>query len=164
MIVAEELSCDWRRVQVVQADLHPKYGDQLTGGSGSVRDSHSNLRKAGAAAREMLLSAAAAQWNVPRSECRAESSFVTHARTRRKLAFEQLFAAASALQPAADPPLRILRTLRSSASPRAAPTHSPKQPAPPSSVWTRAFRECSSRQSNAVPFTGARRAASTPTR
>ena len=47
MIVAEELCCDWRRVQVVQADLDPKYGDQLTGGSLSVRTSYESLRKAG---------------------------------------------------------------------------------------------------------------------
>src|ERR1700675_1590872 len=94
MLVAEELCCDWRRVQVVQADLDPKYGDQLTGGSLSVRTSYENLRKAGAAAREMLLSAAAAQWNVSRSECRAENSFIIHAATQRKLAFEQLLAAA----------------------------------------------------------------------
>src|SRR6202007_3312608 len=40
MIVAEELSCDWRHVQVLQADLDRKYGDQLTGGSGSVRNSY----------------------------------------------------------------------------------------------------------------------------
>jgi isoquinoline 1-oxidoreductase beta subunit len=106
IIVAEELCCNWRRVRVVQADLDPKYGDQLTGGSLSVRTSYDNLRKVGAAAREMLLSAAAAQWNVSRSECRAESSFVTHASTERKLAFEQLLAAASALQPPADPPLK----------------------------------------------------------
>src|SRR6266481_7613974 len=105
-IVAEELCCDWRRVQVVQADLDPKYGDQLTGGSLSVRTSYDNLRKAGASAREMLLSAAAAQWNVSRSECRAESSFVTHASTQRRLAFEKLLGAASALQPPADPPLK----------------------------------------------------------
>jgi isoquinoline 1-oxidoreductase beta subunit len=106
MIVAEELSCDWRRVQVVQADLDPKFGEQLTGGSGSVRDSYANLRRAGAAAREMLLSAAAAQWNVPRSECHAQSGFVIHASTQRKLAFEQLLAGASVLQPLADPPLK----------------------------------------------------------
>src|SRR6266404_5500064 len=68
MLVAEELCCDWRRVQVVQADLDPKYGDQLTGGSLSVRTSYENLRKAGAAAREMLISAAAIEWNVPHSE------------------------------------------------------------------------------------------------
>ena len=106
MIVAEELSCDWQRVQVLQADLDPKYGDQLTGGSLSVRTSYQNLRKAGAAAREGLLSAAVAQWKVPRSECRAESSFVVHGLTGRKLAFEQLLEAASALPLPADPPLK----------------------------------------------------------
>ncbi len=84
MIVAEEFCCDLLRVQVVQADL----------------------RKAGAAAREMLVFAAAAQWNVPRSECRAENSVIIHAPTQRKLAFEQLLAVASALPPPADPPLK----------------------------------------------------------
>jgi isoquinoline 1-oxidoreductase beta subunit len=106
MIVAEELCCDWQRVSVVQADLDAKYGNQLTGGSLSVRTSYESLRKAGAAGREMLISAAAAQWNVPRSECRAESSIVTHAPSQRKLAFEKLLAAASAIQAPADPPLK----------------------------------------------------------
>ena len=106
MIVAEELCCDWRRVQVVQADLNPKYGEQLTGGSLSVRTSYDNLRKAGAAAREMLLSAAVAQWSVPRSECRAENGFILHAPTKRKIAFEELLSAASALPPPADPLLK----------------------------------------------------------
>lgn len=59
MIVAEELSCDWGQVRAVQADLDSKYGDQLTGGSLSVRTSYADLRSAGAAAREMLLAAAA---------------------------------------------------------------------------------------------------------
>jgi len=106
MIVAEEFCGDWRRVQVVQADLDAKYGNQLTGGSLSVRTSYADLRKAGAAAREMLVFAAAAQWNVPRSECRAENSVIIHAPTQRKLAFEQLLAVASALPPPADPPLK----------------------------------------------------------
>jgi isoquinoline 1-oxidoreductase beta subunit len=106
MIVAEELCCDWRRVQVVQADLDPKFGEQLTGGSGSVRDSYDNLRKAGAAAREMLLSAAATQWHVARSECRAENGAILHTPTQRKLPFEQLLATASALPSLADPPLK----------------------------------------------------------
>src|SRR5882672_3780885 len=86
MLVAEELCCDWRRVQVVQADLDPKYGDQLTGGSYSVRGSYSDLRKAGAAAREVLISAAAIEWNVPHSECHAENGSVLHAATSRNLA------------------------------------------------------------------------------
>jgi isoquinoline 1-oxidoreductase beta subunit len=106
MIVADEFCCDWRRVQIVQADLDPKYGDQLTGGSLSVRNSYDNLRKAGAAAREMLIAAAVDHWKVPRSECRAENSSIIHVPTQRKLAFEQLLAAASALPPLADPPLK----------------------------------------------------------
>ena len=106
MIVAEELCCDWRRVAVLQADLDPKYGDQLTGGSGSVRGSYDNLRKAGAAAREMLLSAAAGEWKVQGTECRAENGFVIHEPTTRKLAFGHLLEAAGSLQLPADPPLK----------------------------------------------------------
>jgi isoquinoline 1-oxidoreductase subunit beta len=106
MIVAEELCCDWRRVLVVQADLDPKYGDQLTGGSLSVRTSYESLRKAGAAAREMLISAAAIEWNVPHSECRAENGSVLHPGTSRTQAYSQLLAGAAALQPPADPPLK----------------------------------------------------------
>jgi isoquinoline 1-oxidoreductase beta subunit len=106
MIVAEELSCDWRRVQVVQADLDPKYGDQLTGGSLSVRTSYENLRKAGAAAREMLISAAAIEWNVAHSECHAENGSVIHPDTSRSLAYSQLLSGAAALPPPADPPLK----------------------------------------------------------
>jgi len=107
MIVAEELSCDWRRVQVVQADLDEKFGDQLTGGSGSVRTSYDSLRKAGAAARELLLGAASARWHVARSECHAENGFIVHTATQRKLTYEQLLDAASALQPQANPGLKI---------------------------------------------------------
>lgn len=106
MIVAEEFCCDWRRVQVVQADLDTKYGEQLTGGSLSVRTSYENLRQAGAAARELLTSAAAVQWHVPRAECCAENSFILHLPTQRKIAFEQLLAAASVLPLPADPPLK----------------------------------------------------------
>jgi isoquinoline 1-oxidoreductase beta subunit len=106
MLVAEELCCDWRRVEVEQADLDPKYGNQITGGSGSTRSSYDTLRKAGAAAREMLLTAGAAQWNVPREECRAENSVVIHSPTQRKISFSQLLAAASKLSPPSDPPLK----------------------------------------------------------
>jgi len=106
MIVAEELGCDWKSVSVLQADLDPKYGDQLTGGSGSVRGGYANLRKAGAAARAMLISAAATQWNVPPVQCRAENGSVFHTLTQRKLPFSQLVAGASVLQPPADPPLK----------------------------------------------------------
>ena len=106
MLVAEELSCNWRRVKVIQADLDPKYGNQITGGSGSVRSSFDTLRKAGAAAREMLVDAAASTWAVPSAECRVENGFVLHAATQRKIPFEQLIDVASKLSPPADPPLK----------------------------------------------------------
>jgi isoquinoline 1-oxidoreductase beta subunit len=106
MMVAEELGCDWARVTVVQGDLDARFGDQTTGGSYSVRGSYADLRRAGAAAREMLLAASAAQWNVPPSELRAENNFVFHPSTGRKLAFEKLLPTASALKPPADPPLK----------------------------------------------------------
>jgi isoquinoline 1-oxidoreductase subunit beta len=106
MIVAEELCCDWRRVSVVQADLDPQYGNQLTGGSLSVRTFYETLRKAGAAAREMLISAAAIEWNVRHSECHAENGSVLHPKTGRNLAYTQLLSAAASLQPPADPLLK----------------------------------------------------------
>ena len=106
MIVAEELGCDWQRVSIAQADLDPKFGNQGTGGSLSVRTSYANLRKAGAAAREMLLTAAASHWHVPSSECRVEHSFVLHSPTQRKLPFHQLIAAAAELPAPQEPPLR----------------------------------------------------------
>ena len=106
MLVAEELSCDWGRVKVIQADLDSKYGNQITGGSGSVRSSFDTLRKAGAAAREMLVAAAASAWAAPATQCRAENGFVLHVPTRRKLPFEHLVDVASRLALPADPPLK----------------------------------------------------------
>ena len=106
MIVAEELCCEWQSVEVFQADLSPKYGEQLTGGSLSVRTSYENLRKAGAAAREMLISAAAAELNVDRSECRAENGRVLHAKSKRELFFAELVGSAAALPAPPDPALK----------------------------------------------------------
>ena len=59
MLVAEELDADWSRTRVLQADTDAKYGDMVTGGSASVRNSWEPLRKAGATGRELLLTAAA---------------------------------------------------------------------------------------------------------
>jgi isoquinoline 1-oxidoreductase beta subunit len=95
MIVAEELEADWSRVRVLQADAHPdKYGSQGTGGSNSVRSSFDKLSKAGCAARRMLIAAAAKQWNVDATACRAEKGFVLHASGKR-LSFGELAAAAA---------------------------------------------------------------------
>jgi isoquinoline 1-oxidoreductase beta subunit len=84
MLVAEELAVDPRRVSVSHAPVNPAYsnkllgGAQITGGSTSVRDAWVPLRQAGAAARIMLVNAAAQQWKVPAAECRAENGFVVH--------------------------------------------------------------------------------------
>jgi isoquinoline 1-oxidoreductase subunit beta len=106
MIVAEELEADWTRVRVAQADADPAYGDQFTVGSRSVRSGFEPLRKAGAAAREMLIDAAALTWKVPRDACRARNGVVEHAPTGRRLGFGDLVARAATLPVPADPPLK----------------------------------------------------------
>jgi len=97
MIVAEELEADWRRVRIEQADFNQKYGDQGTGGSSSVRESYEPLRKAGAAAREMLVAAAAATWGVEKGTCSAREGSVLHAASNRALTYGQLVAKAATL-------------------------------------------------------------------
>ena len=81
MLIAEELEVDLRRVKVVAAPVgaayaHPQAGIQFTGGSQSVATEWDRLRKAGAAAREMLLAAAAQTWGVDRASLRAENGRV----------------------------------------------------------------------------------------
>jgi isoquinoline 1-oxidoreductase beta subunit len=104
MLVAEELEADWSRIKVEQAPAHPAYmnpfptmGMQATGGSCSVRGHWEPMRKAGAAAREMLIGAAAATWNVDKVECHAEKGMVLH-KSGKKLTYGQL-AAKAAEQP-----------------------------------------------------------------
>jgi isoquinoline 1-oxidoreductase beta subunit len=106
MILAEELEADWSRVRIVQADLDPKYGDQITGGSSSVRHSWPMLRKAGAAAREMLCAAAAEKWRVPVSECVAREGTVAHAPSGRRLGYGELAVSAATMPVPQDPPLK----------------------------------------------------------
>src|SRR3984957_5783972 len=90
MILAEELEADWKQVEIEQAGASTLYGDQTTGGSASVRTTWDPMRKAGAAAREMLISAAALTWGVSRSSCSAEKSRVKHAATNRSLSYGEL--------------------------------------------------------------------------
>jgi isoquinoline 1-oxidoreductase beta subunit len=97
MIVAEELEADWRKVRVEQAISHPtKYGSMSTGGSFSVRGSWQNLRNAGAAARELLITAAAKTWGVETSACRAENGTVVHT-SGRKLTYGELASKAATM-------------------------------------------------------------------
>ena len=98
MIVADELDADWSKVNVVQAPLDTKrFQRQLTGGSGAIPHSWSRLRNAGATAKQMLINAAAQQWNVPASECTAENGQVLHKSSGKKLGYGDLATAASKL-------------------------------------------------------------------
>ena len=97
MILAEELEADWKQIAIEQAGASTLFGDQTTGGSASVRTTWDPMRKAGAQAREMLISAAAQKWNVPRENCKANSSFVIHAASGRKLSYGELATAAGKL-------------------------------------------------------------------
>jgi CO/xanthine dehydrogenase Mo-binding subunit len=106
MILAEELEADWKQITIEQAGASTLYGDQTTGGSASVRTTWDPMRKAGAAAREMLVSAAALEWSVARSACKAENSAVVHAPSNRRLTYGQLAGKASAQPIPTDVPLK----------------------------------------------------------
>jgi isoquinoline 1-oxidoreductase beta subunit len=113
-LVAEELDADWSRVTTE----YPTPGQSLarnrvwgsfsTGGSRGMRESHEYVRKGGAAARMMLVQAAAAEWKVPASECVAASSVITHTPTGRKTSYGKVAIAAGKLAApsAADIPLK----------------------------------------------------------
>lgn len=103
MIVAEELEVDWENVRVTQADTDREaYGPQWAGGSWAVRYNFDRLRQAGAAARELLVAAAAARWNVAPGDCVAEHGAVSHPASGRRLGYGELADAAARL-PAPDP-------------------------------------------------------------
>jgi isoquinoline 1-oxidoreductase beta subunit len=106
MILAEELEADWKQITIEQAGASTLYGDQTTGGSASVRTTWDPMRKAGAAAREMLISTAALEWGVPRSGCKAENSAVVHAASSRRLTYGQLASKAGAQPIPTDVPLK----------------------------------------------------------
>ena len=88
--LADELEADWSRIHVVQADGDPKYGNQDTDGSRSIRHFFTVMREAGAVARTMLEQAAAQTWNVDASQCRAVDHTVVHEPSGRRLGFGAL--------------------------------------------------------------------------
>ncbi len=111
-LVAEELECDWSKVTTE----YPTPGQSLararvwanfsTGGSRGIRESHDYVRKGGAAARMMLVQAAADAWNVPASECRAANSVITHGPSGRSTSFGKVAGAAGKLTPPKDVTLK----------------------------------------------------------
>ena len=104
-LVAEELECDWQKVATEHIfpgqNLARKriWGDMATGGSRGIRGSQDYVRRGGAAARIMLLQAAAEQWNVPVGELAASNGVITHAASKRSASYGQLAAAAAKLTP-----------------------------------------------------------------
>ncbi len=105
-VIADELEASWDRVHVVQADGDPKYGDQNTDGSRSVRNHFDEWRTAGATARAMLVTAAAQIWGVAESECVAENHVAKHAATGRELGYGELAATAATLEVPENPTLK----------------------------------------------------------
>lgn len=97
LVLADELDADWSKVKIDQAIGDPKYGEQDTDGSHSVRSFFDQMRQVGAAGRGMLISAAAAQWNVSPKDCTTEPHFVVHKASGRKLGYGELAAAAAKL-------------------------------------------------------------------
>lgn len=103
MIVAEELGVGVDQLVVEQAPAdealykHPIWTKQITGGSGSIRGLYEPMRRAGATARAMLVTAAANRWKVDPSQCRVERGVVYHDASKRKATFAQLAAAAAKL-------------------------------------------------------------------
>jgi isoquinoline 1-oxidoreductase beta subunit len=97
LVVADELDADWKRVKIEQAIGDARYGDQNTDGSHSVRSFLEVMREAGAAARLMLIRAAAQRWGTPDSECRTDLHTVVHTPTGRRLGYGELASAASKL-------------------------------------------------------------------
>ncbi len=97
MILAEELCVDFKQVRIEQAPTNPKIYDLGTGGSGSVAGSWQPLRQAGAAAREMLIAAAAKKWEVSPDTCKAVNGHVVHGHPERSFRYGELVVDASKL-------------------------------------------------------------------
>ncbi|MGB6966791.1 MAG: molybdopterin cofactor-binding domain-containing protein, partial [Xanthobacteraceae bacterium] len=112
MIITEELQCDWSKVRIEYASPNRNirenkvYGGMFSNGSRSVRASQKMLQQVGASARERLIGAAAAQWNVPVSECTAANSVVTHAASGRTINYGALASAAAQIKLAAEPKIK----------------------------------------------------------
>ncbi len=97
MLIAEELDVAWADVQIEQADLDPRYFSQTAGGSIATPVNWVPLRQVGAAGRQMLVAAAAAEWNVAAAECQTSQGQVQHAASGRSLSYGALATKAAAM-------------------------------------------------------------------
>src|SRR5262245_23792482 len=112
MLVAEELECDWAKVKPEYVPPHESlvrhraWGEMGTNASRAISGSQDYLRRAGATAREMLVTAAAERWKVSAPECRARNGVITHLPSGRTVSFGSVAKAAAAVQPPADVTLK----------------------------------------------------------
>src|SRR3954466_6197665 len=106
-LVGEELECDWSKVTTKfptpgeNAARKRVWGNFSTGGSRGIRESNEYVRKGGAAARDMLIRAAAAVWGVPPAECSAANGIITHAPSGRTVSYGKVADAAAQRDPPA---------------------------------------------------------------
>jgi isoquinoline 1-oxidoreductase beta subunit len=107
LVAADELDADWSRCRIEQGVGDTRYGDQNTDGSRSIRDFYDAFRVAGASARSMLITAAAAQLNVPAAEFTTANHEVVHARSNRRVGYGALVPAAAKLTVPAKESLRF---------------------------------------------------------
>ncbi len=107
-LVAEELECDWSKVTTEYPTpgqslaRNRVWGNFSTGGSRGIRESHEYVRQGGAAARAMLVAAAAAEWQVPASECTVAKGIITHQPTGRTTTYGKMASAAASITPPSD--------------------------------------------------------------
>jgi isoquinoline 1-oxidoreductase beta subunit len=112
MIINEELQCDWSKVRIEYASPNRNvrekkvYGDMFSHGSQSVRASRKRMQQVGASARERLIAAAAARWNVSAQECTAANSVVTHGPSSRTLRYGEVAADAAKITLAQEPAIK----------------------------------------------------------
>jgi len=122
-LIAEELECDWKGVSIEyptpgQSVARKRaWGEFSTGGSRGVRQSNEYVRKGGAAARMMLVQAAANEWKVPASECSAANSVITHKPSGRKTTYGKVAEAAAKLEQPKDVPLKDPKTWKLAGKP-----------------------------------------------
>ena len=111
MIIADELEADWNQLEIIQGPAadelkNPILHNQLTVASASVRGFYAPMRKAGAAGRAVLVEAAAKEWNVPVSQCKAEKGTVVNLKSGKKLTYGQLSLKAAKLPVPQEPALK----------------------------------------------------------
>jgi isoquinoline 1-oxidoreductase beta subunit len=169
-LVAEELDCDWKYVKTEfptpgqNLERNRVWGNFSTGGSRGVRESNEYVRKGGAAARMMLVQAAADGWSVPVAECKAANGVITHQPSGRTTTYGKVADAAGKLTPPTDVPLKDPKDWKIAGKRVARLDTVDKVTGALVYGTTSSCRACSTRRSRIAPCSAARSRATTPPR